>query len=927
MKFLGQYIQQFKARFRDEVYLENIVNPGSDTDKFLVVDSDGKVGFRTGTNLQSDLLVTPGSDVVNLVTITSDSGHGARSAQTGQPAFTFLGGTDIDVTNSSGTFTVAFTNDSGYTTNTGDIDRVQISTSSVSPASVTSGNADFSITGSSPIAVSNSGTNITVAASDASTSAKGVASFSSDNFAASSGEITIKSGGVDLTDEVTGTLPVSNGGTGATSLTSNSILTGNGTSAVQAESTLSYSSSTLNIGTNDSTTAIIQKNPGGSGRLSIKAGDATASGTSLGGDLRLFAGASSGPAAGGSIKFFSTPGGTESSGVLGTHVEIAGLDSGGNLQVDGGITTGSTSFVNSSGVIQVATQGTIDHDSLANFVAAEHVDWAGASAGTIHSTNIPTLNQDTTGQAGTVATIAGLAPNTATTAAAQPNITSLGTLTALTVDDITINGDTITASADLNIVATGDDINVDTDNFTIENSGVNRPSFILKNTHAGNKGQSFNFVKDKGAAGANGDSIGFITWTGDDDAQTQTGFATIHGSVESAAANNVEGKIEIGVAAIASGSGNNSTNVITGIGNGNTITDVTIGAGATGVTTIAGTLTIGSTAFVNNSGVIQVATQGTIDHDSLANFVANEHIDWTGSSAGTIHSTNIPTLNQDTTGNAATATALTSGNKTISGDLTANNVFLPGGGTISFDDSLDGSDQFITGTDSALTIVGDNRNNLRATTETRFQTLAASTYASIKPGGIYTAGDIELGHETDTTISRSAAGTVTIEGNQIVTENKQLHVIPCNFFDDIGTTKHYIPISSQSISEQVSDGNTVTDFLCPCSTKVKEVMVKLPLTTSGSGDLTIGIETSSIGASSFSKSIVETETVAVTSSNDNDVVHFMFDDTTHATIGQNLSITIQAASDLSASQNWHVITILEFDWSTRHTGSSSVQTS
>ena len=927
MKFLGQYIQQFKARFRDEVYLENIVNPGSDTDKFLVVDSDGKVGFRTGTNLQSDLLVTPGSDVVNLVTITSDSGHGARSAQTGQPAFTFLGGTDIDVTNSSGTFTVAFTNDSGYTTNTGDIDRVQISTSSVSPASVTSGNADFSITGSSPIAVSNSGTNITVAASDASTSAKGVASFSSDNFAASSGEITIKSGGVDLTDEVTGTLPVSNGGTGATSLTSNSILTGNGTSAVQAESTLSYSSSTLNIGTNDSTTAIIQKNPGGSGRLSIKAGDATASGTSLGGDLRLFAGASSGPAAGGSIKFFSTPGGTESSGVLGTHVEIAGLDSVGNLQVDGGITTGSTSFVNSSGVIQVATQGTIDHDSLANFVAAEHVDWAGASAGTIHSTNIPTLNQDTTGQAGTVATIAGLAPNTATTAAAQPNITSLGTLTALTVDDITINGDTITASADLNIVATGDDINVDTDNFTIENSGVNRPSFILKNTHAGNKGQSFNFVKDKGAAGANGDSIGFITWTGDDDAQTQTGFATIHGSVESAAANNVEGKIEIGVAAIASGSGNNSTNVITGIGNGNTITDVTIGAGATGVTTIAGTLTIGSTAFVNNSGVIQVATQGTIDHDSLANFVANEHIDWTGSSAGTIHSTNIPTLNQDTTGNAATATALTSGNKTISGDLTANNVFLPGDGIISFDDSLDGSDQFITGTDSALTIVGDNRNNLRATTETRFQTLAASTYASIKPGGIYTAGDIELGHETDTTISRSAAGTVTIEGNQIVTENKQLHVIPCNFFDDIGTTKHYIPISSQSISEQVSDGNTVTDFLCPCSTKVKEVMVKLPLTTSGSGDLTIGIETSSIGASSFSKSIVETETVAVTSSNDNDVVHFMFDDTTHATIGQNLSITIQAASDLSASQNWHVITILEFDWSTRHTGSSSVQTS
>lgn len=45
--------------------------------------------------------------------------------------------------------------------------------------------------------------------------------------------------------------------------------------------------------------------------------------------------------------------------------------------------------------------------------------------------------------AGAVSTITGLAPDTATTAAAQPNITSLGTLTALDVDNININGNTI----------------------------------------------------------------------------------------------------------------------------------------------------------------------------------------------------------------------------------------------------------------------------------------------------------------------------------------------------------------------------------------------------------------------------------------------------------------------------------------------------
>ena len=52
-------------------------------------------------------------------------------------------------------------------------------------------------------------------------------------------------------------------------------------------------------------------------------------------------------------------------------------------------------------------QAAINHDSLAGFVAAEHVDWAGSSAGTIHSTNIPTLNQNTTGTAaGLSATLA-----------------------------------------------------------------------------------------------------------------------------------------------------------------------------------------------------------------------------------------------------------------------------------------------------------------------------------------------------------------------------------------------------------------------------------------------------------------------------------------------------------------------------------------
>ena len=45
---------------------------------------------------------------------------------------------------------------------------------------------------------------------------------------------------VDLTSEVTGVLPVTNGGTGATTLTSDCVLTGNGGSAIQAEADLKF---------------------------------------------------------------------------------------------------------------------------------------------------------------------------------------------------------------------------------------------------------------------------------------------------------------------------------------------------------------------------------------------------------------------------------------------------------------------------------------------------------------------------------------------------------------------------------------------------------------------------------------------------------------------------------------------------------------
>ena len=94
-----------------------------------------------------------------------------------------------------------------------------------------------------------------------------------------------------------------------------------------------------------------------------------------------------------------------SSEVGGGSGDITGVtittDSGGGSKAED--TGGSADFsilgatgvgVTNSGttITAVAVPGEIDHDSLQNFVAAEHVDWAGASAGTIHASNYTDTN-------------------------------------------------------------------------------------------------------------------------------------------------------------------------------------------------------------------------------------------------------------------------------------------------------------------------------------------------------------------------------------------------------------------------------------------------------------------------------------------------------------------------------------------------------
>jgi len=161
------------------------------------------------------------------------------------------------------------------------------------------------------------------------------------------------------------------------------------------------------------------------------------------------------------------------------------------------------------------------------------------------------------------------------------------------------------------------------DTTTLTSANANDPLLLVQNTANDATSGRIRFLNNRGADGQDGDSAGMIQfYSYDDGTPSAHQYGRIQTKIDVAASGQESGDMIFSVANHDGGVESGLT--LTG-GSVNAEVDVAVGTGAASVTTIAGTLTMGSTATINNSGVIQVARQTVIDHDQLANFAANEH--------------------------------------------------------------------------------------------------------------------------------------------------------------------------------------------------------------------------------------------------------------------------------------------------------------
>ena len=168
---------------------------------------------------------------------------------------------------------------------------------------------------------------------------------------------------------------------------------------------------------------------------------------------------------------------------------------------------------------------------------------------------------------------------------------------------VTVGSTTTQLDAEANLTYASDVL-------TTASSSASLPRIDITNTHAGATAGEIRFNKDS-ASGDDSDVMGTISWYGTDAGEnTHQQLAYMDAIITDSAHGSEAASLRFYVAE------NDGTNTLglqlAGQADDDGEVDVTIGAGAASTTTIAGTLTMGSTAAMTNAGLLSVANQSNI---------------------------------------------------------------------------------------------------------------------------------------------------------------------------------------------------------------------------------------------------------------------------------------------------------------------------
>jgi len=550
MKWIGQNIYDQISKFRNTVdFSEDVTfyQPVNNANPNISLGSSDDERFRILINYKGT--TTQEAQVITISSFTEGTG-----ADDGRFQFKPDGSHVLDVDDGGIDFKTGFgisingadiITDSSGTATLSNIDAIDATTVSTLNAALTAGDITGVTAGTNLSGGGTSGA-VTINLANASTSVLGAASFSSDNFAASSGAITIKSGGVDLTDEVTGVLPSANMDGDTAHLTTTQTFTGAKTFTEKAV----VFSDARTVAPGDG--AFIHQD-----LAIITDGNTSASGTaaifsavSIEGARLAATNTSVTTTAAASLYIKDAPSASTNQTI--TNAYALWVDAGlvkfdGPLKVDGTITGNFT--------------GDVTGDLTGDVTGDVTGDLTGDASGSSGSC---------TGQAATVATIAGLAPNTATTQATQPNIDSIGT-----------DGDALSILGDV---------------LSMANTTTNKPEIKLINNTDDATGPFINFWNQRSDSGVqdgeDNDVLGTILFNGYDDGtpSIQT-YAGINAFIHDATSGEESGRLTFQVANHDGGLG--SGLILTG-GSSNNEIDVTLGLGAASVVTIPGGLSLGT---------------------------------------------------------------------------------------------------------------------------------------------------------------------------------------------------------------------------------------------------------------------------------------------------------------------------------------------